>query len=88
MLFHLLLQFNVERRNNIDTRVEINCANKSSLLLSTLTTLDALGLEPQQCVISCFNDFAMQASCCEVIKFNHQLLTILLTNNFHVFIII
>ncbi|WMV57133.1 hypothetical protein MTR67_050518 [Solanum verrucosum] len=58
-------KFNVERRNNIDTRVEINCASKSSLLLSTLTTLDALGLEPQQCVISCFNDFAMQASCYE-----------------------
>ncbi|KAK6773160.1 hypothetical protein RDI58_028398 [Solanum bulbocastanum] len=58
-------KFNVERRNNIDTRVEINCASKSSLLLSTLTTLDALGLEPQQCVISCFNDFSMQASCYE-----------------------
>ncbi|KAG5573383.1 hypothetical protein H5410_063149 [Solanum commersonii] len=58
-------KFNVERRNNIDTRVEINCASKSNLLLSTLTTLDALGLEPQQCVISCFNDFAMQASCYE-----------------------
>ncbi|KAJ8539554.1 hypothetical protein K7X08_013806 [Anisodus acutangulus] len=55
-------KFNVERRN-IDTRVEISCAAKSSLLLSTLTTLDSLGLEPQQCVISCFNDFAMQASC-------------------------
>ncbi|XP_055821217.1 transcription factor bHLH93-like [Solanum dulcamara] len=54
-------KFNVER-NNIDTRVEINCAGKSSLLLSTLTKLEALGLEPQQCIISCFNDFAMQAS--------------------------
>ncbi|XP_060173337.1 transcription factor bHLH61-like [Lycium barbarum] len=57
-------KFNVEKRN-MDTRVEISCAGKSSLLLSTLTTLDALGLEPQQCVISCFNDFAMQASCSE-----------------------
>nr|XP_016511999.1 PREDICTED: transcription factor bHLH93-like [Nicotiana tabacum] len=55
-------KFDVERRN-IDTRVEITCAGKSDLLLSTLTTLDALGLETQQCVISCFSDFAMQASC-------------------------
>ncbi|XP_016457676.1 transcription factor bHLH93-like [Nicotiana tabacum] len=57
-------KFDVERRN-IDTRVEITCAGKSDLLLSTLTTLDALGLEAQHCVISCFNDFAMQASCFE-----------------------
>ncbi|MCD7445787.1 hypothetical protein HAX54_000025 [Datura stramonium] len=55
-------KFNVERRNNMDTKVEINCAGKSGLLLSTLTTLDTLGLDIQQCVTSCFNDFAMQAS--------------------------
>ncbi|CAN4115171.1 unnamed protein product [Withania somnifera] len=58
-------KFNVERRK-IDTRMEISCAGKSDLLLSTLTTLDSLGLEPQQCVVSCSNDFAMQASCSEV----------------------
>ncbi|KAF3617934.1 Transcription factor bHLH93 [Capsicum annuum] len=57
-------KFNVERRN-MDTIGEINCAGKSSLLLSTLATLDSSGLEPQQCVISCFNDFAMHASCSE-----------------------
>ncbi|KAF3631130.1 Transcription factor bHLH93 [Capsicum annuum] len=57
-------KFNVERRN-MDTIVEINCAGKSSLLLSTLAALDSSGLEPQQCVISCFNDFAMHASCSE-----------------------
>lgn len=50
----------------MDTRIEICCAGKPGLLLSTVTTLEALGLEIQQCVISCFNDFAMQASCSEV----------------------
>ncbi|XP_051126751.1 transcription factor bHLH93 [Andrographis paniculata] len=57
-------KFDVSRRNK-DTRVEICCATKPGLLLSTLTTLDALGLEVQQSVISCFNDFSVQASCCE-----------------------
>ncbi|KAK9270545.1 hypothetical protein L1049_026126 [Liquidambar formosana] len=57
-------KFDVERRN-MDTRVEICCGGKPGLLLSTVNTLEALGLEIQQCVISCFNDFAMQASCSE-----------------------
>ncbi|CAK9157907.1 unnamed protein product [Ilex paraguariensis] len=57
-------KFDVERRN-MDTRIEICCAGKPGLLLSTVTTLEALGLEIQQCVMSCFNDFAMQASCSE-----------------------
>ncbi|KAI8004704.1 Transcription factor bHLH93 [Camellia lanceoleosa] len=57
-------KFDVERRN-MDTRIEICCGGKPGLLLSTVTTLEALGLEIQQCVISCFNDFAMQASCSE-----------------------
>lgn len=59
------LQFEVERRNT-DTRIEICCTAKPGLLLSTVTSLEALGLEMQQCVISCFNDFGMQASCSEV----------------------
>lgn len=63
----LSFQFDVERRN-VDTRVEICCAGKPGLLLSTVNTLEALGLEIQQCVISCFNDFAMQASCSEVLE--------------------
>ena len=58
------LQFEVER--SVDTRVEICCAGKPGLILSTVNTLEALGLEIQQCVISCFNDFTMQASCSEV----------------------
>ncbi|XP_031279253.1 transcription factor bHLH93-like [Pistacia vera] len=57
-------KFGVERRN-MDTRIEICCAGKPGLLLSTVSTLEALGLEIEQCVISCFNDFSVQASCSE-----------------------
>ncbi|XP_016487716.2 transcription factor bHLH93-like [Nicotiana tabacum] len=57
-------KFDVERRC-VDTKVEICCAGKPGLLLSTVTTLEALGLDIQQCVISSFSDFAMQASCSE-----------------------
>ncbi|XP_022772266.1 transcription factor bHLH93-like [Durio zibethinus] len=57
-------KFEVERRNE-DTRIEICCAGQPGLLLSTIKTLETFGLEIQQCVISCFNDFAMQASCSE-----------------------
>ncbi|KAM6564034.1 hypothetical protein CsatB_024032 [Cannabis sativa] len=57
-------KFDVERRD-MDTRIDICCAAKPGLLLSTVNTLEALGLEIQQCVISCFNDFSMQASCSE-----------------------
>ncbi|XVE95138.1 hypothetical protein REPUB_Repub02eG0070600 [Reevesia pubescens] len=57
-------KFEVERRD-VDTRIEICCTGKPGLLLSTVTTLEAFGLEIQQCVISCFNDFSMKASCSE-----------------------
>ncbi|XP_022752052.1 transcription factor bHLH93-like [Durio zibethinus] len=57
-------KFDVERRET-DTRIDICCGNKPGLLLSTVNTLEALGLEIQQCVISCFNDFSMQVSCSE-----------------------
>ncbi|KAL5074045.1 hypothetical protein RYX36_013029 [Vicia faba] len=56
-------KFEVER--GLETRVEICCAGKPGLLLSTVNTLEAVGLEIQQCVISCFNEFSMQASCSE-----------------------
>lgn len=59
------MQFDVERRD-MDTRIDICCAAKPGLLLSTVSTIEALGLEIQQCVISCFNDFSLQASCSEV----------------------
>ncbi|KAF8404767.1 hypothetical protein HHK36_009656 [Tetracentron sinense] len=60
-------QFDVKRRN-MDTQIEICCEGKPGLLLSTVTTLEALGIEIQQCVISCFNDFAMQAACSEELE--------------------
>ncbi|KAK7311726.1 hypothetical protein RJT34_10038 [Clitoria ternatea] len=60
-------KFEVER-STVDTRVEICCAGKPGLLLSTVNTLEALGLEIQQCVISCFNDFTMQVSCSEELE--------------------
>ncbi|XP_066371841.1 transcription factor BHLH3-like [Miscanthus floridulus] len=59
-------KFDVERKEGGDTRVEIYCAAKPGLLLSTVSTLDTLGLDIQQCVISCFNDFGMHASCSEM----------------------
>ncbi|KAJ1376223.1 Myc-type, basic helix-loop-helix [Sesbania bispinosa] len=59
-------KFEVER--NVDTRIEICCAGKPGLLVSTVNTLEALGLEIQQCVISSFNDFTMQASCSEELE--------------------
>lgn len=62
-----LVQFDVERKEGGDTRVEIYCAAKPGLLLSTVSTLDTLGLDIQQCVVSCFNDFGMHASCSEVV---------------------
>ncbi|CAA6657840.1 unnamed protein product [Spirodela intermedia] len=60
-------KFNVERRET-DTRVEMCCAARAGLLLSTVNSLEALGLEIQQCVVSCFNDFGMHASCSEDAK--------------------
>ncbi|AES80122.1 transcription factor bHLH93-like protein, putative [Medicago truncatula] len=58
------VMFDVEREQ--DTRISICCATKPGLLLSTVNTLEALGLEIHQCVISSFNDFSLQASCSEV----------------------
>ncbi|XP_027362095.1 transcription factor bHLH93-like isoform X1 [Abrus precatorius] len=60
-------KFDVERRDQ-DTRISICCATKPGLLLSTVNTLEALGLEIHQCVISSFNDFSMQASCSEAVE--------------------
>ncbi|NP_001410022.1 basic helix-loop-helix protein 004 [Oryza sativa Japonica Group] len=56
-------RFEVERRENGSTRIEMACAAIPELLPSTLAALEALGVEIEQCVISCFDDFAMQASC-------------------------
>ncbi|XP_062234053.1 transcription factor bHLH93-like [Phragmites australis] len=59
-------KFDVERKEGGETRVEIYCAAKPGLLLSTVSTLDTLGLDIQQAVVSCFNDFGMHASCSEM----------------------
>uniref|UniRef100_A0A0E0MAB4 BHLH domain-containing protein n=1 Tax=Oryza punctata TaxID=4537 RepID=A0A0E0MAB4_ORYPU len=56
-------RFEVERRENGSIGIEMACAAIPELLPSTLTALEALGLEIEQCVVSCFDDFAMQASC-------------------------
>ncbi|KAK9134763.1 hypothetical protein Syun_014093 [Stephania yunnanensis] len=47
------------------TRIDVCCSEKSGLLLSTMATIESLGLDIQRCVIGCFSDFAMQASCSE-----------------------
>ncbi|KAL2527873.1 transcription factor bHLH [Forsythia ovata] len=57
-------KFEVERKNQ-DTRIEMCCAAYPGLLLSTLAKLESMELDIQQCVISSFNDFSLQASCCE-----------------------
>ncbi|XP_052196920.1 transcription factor bHLH93-like [Diospyros lotus] len=60
-------KFDVERTST-DTRIDICCAARPGLLLSTVNTLEALGLDLQQCVVSCFNDFSMRATCSEGIE--------------------
>ncbi|KAI3502961.1 hypothetical protein L1887_31393 [Cichorium endivia] len=60
-------KFEVERRN-VDTRVEICCSTRPGLVLSMLNTFDALGLDIEQCVISSFSDFSIQASCSEAME--------------------
>jgi hypothetical protein len=62
----IVMQFEVERKEGGETRVEIYCAAKPGLLLSTVSKLDTLGLDIQQAVVSCFSDFGMHASCSEV----------------------
>ncbi|XP_047328739.1 transcription factor bHLH93-like [Impatiens glandulifera] len=61
-------KFDVESSSNKETRIEICCAPKPGLLLSTVKTLEALDLEIQHCVISCFNDFAFKASCSQELE--------------------
>ncbi|KAG7550203.1 Helix-loop-helix DNA-binding domain superfamily [Arabidopsis thaliana x Arabidopsis arenosa] len=59
------LKFEVDQRE-VNTHIDICCPTKPGLVLSTVSTLETLGLEIQQCVISCFSDFSLQASCLEV----------------------
>ncbi|XP_037408946.1 transcription factor bHLH61-like [Triticum dicoccoides] len=54
---------NVENQGGCDTKIKICCSTNPGALIATVTALDVLGLEIEQCVVSCFSDFAMQASC-------------------------
>ncbi|CAN6285777.1 unnamed protein product [Urochloa humidicola] len=56
-------KFDVDKRGNGSTRIEICCPTNPEVLLSTVSALEVLGLEIEQCVVSCFSDFGMQASC-------------------------
>ncbi|CAN6314137.1 unnamed protein product [Urochloa humidicola] len=56
-------KFDVEKRGNGSTRIEICCPTNPGVLLSTVSALEVLGLEIEQCVVSCFSDFGMRASC-------------------------
>ncbi|RCV46654.1 hypothetical protein SETIT_9G548800v2 [Setaria italica] len=56
-------KFDVENRGDGNTRIEICCPTNPGVLLSTVSALEVLGLEIEQCVVSCFSDFGMQASC-------------------------
>jgi hypothetical protein len=60
------LQFDVEKRAGGGMRIEVCCAANPGTLLSAVSTLEVLGLEIEQCVVSCFSDFGMQASCSQV----------------------
>jgi hypothetical protein len=53
------LQFDVEKRAGGGMRIEVCCAANPGTLLSAVSTLEVLGLEIEQCVVSCFSDFGM-----------------------------
>uniref|UniRef100_A0ACD5WVW9 Uncharacterized protein n=1 Tax=Avena sativa TaxID=4498 RepID=A0ACD5WVW9_AVESA len=56
-------KFVVEKRGDGSTSIEICCTTTPGVLLSTVSALEVLGLEIEQCVVSCFSDFGMQAFC-------------------------
>lgn len=49
----------VRLREGRAVNIHMFCGRRPGLLLSTMRTLDSLGLDIQQAVISCFNGFAM-----------------------------
>ncbi|XP_074375172.1 transcription factor bHLH93-like [Apium graveolens] len=57
-------RFDVKRKEK-STEIDISCPGKPGMVLSTLNTIETLGLDIQQCVVSCFNDFSLEASCSE-----------------------
>ncbi|KAM3316280.1 hypothetical protein ACQJBY_034419 [Aegilops geniculata] len=60
-------KFVIEKQGDGETRIDICCATSPGVLISTVSALEVLGLEIEQCVVSCFGDFAMQASCSQVL---------------------
>ncbi|KAF7050975.1 hypothetical protein CFC21_059264 [Triticum aestivum] len=56
-------KFVIEKQGDGEMRIDICCATSPGVLISTVSALEVLGLEIEQCVVSCFGDFAMQASC-------------------------
>uniref|UniRef100_A0ACD5TU94 Uncharacterized protein n=1 Tax=Avena sativa TaxID=4498 RepID=A0ACD5TU94_AVESA len=59
-------KFVVEKRGDGGASIEICCTTTPGVLLSTVSALDVLGLEIEQCVVICFSDFGMQAFCSQV----------------------
>uniref|UniRef100_A0A453J464 BHLH domain-containing protein n=2 Tax=Aegilops tauschii subsp. strangulata TaxID=200361 RepID=A0A453J464_AEGTS len=59
-------KFVIEKQGDGEMRIDICCATSPGVLISTVSALEVLGLEIEQCVVSCFGDFAMQASCSQV----------------------
>ncbi|KAG8095884.1 hypothetical protein GUJ93_ZPchr0013g37262 [Zizania palustris] len=68
MLVRNSTKFDVERRSSGSTRIEICYPANPGMLLSTVSALELLGLEIEQCVVSCFSDFGMQASCLQQVS--------------------
>jgi hypothetical protein len=60
------LQVEVRKREGQALNIHMFCARRPGLLLSTVRALDALGLDVQQAVISCFNGFALDLFRAEV----------------------
>eukprot|EP01018_Ginkgo_biloba_P002429 Gb_15096 [translate_table: standard] len=60
-------KFEVQRINgrSKDLNIQMSCPTNPNLLLSTINTLESFGVDIQQGIISCFNDFGMQAYCSE-----------------------
>ncbi|XP_048527140.1 transcription factor BHLH3-like [Triticum urartu] len=56
-------KFVIEKQVDGETRIDICCATSPGVLISTVSALDVLGLEIEQCVVSCFGDLVMKASC-------------------------
>lgn len=63
-------------REGRGVNIHMFCARRMGLLQSTLKTLDDLGLDIQQAVISCFNGFALDVFRAEVCVSN-KIITLL-----------